>query len=326
MTETWCTDKSSVSLGLIQPPGYSIIHFPRHDRRGGGVGLIFRDSYKAKHVKCEKFSSFEQPVSLSCGTEQLEITCVYLSSGVFTQYFSSQFSELLSFLQAESAKHLIVGYFNFHVNTDTDVDAKKFKSLLHQFDLIQHVNVPTHIAGNTLDLVISRGDISVKDIRTDPSVRSDHFVVLFTLSSPSPGLPKQTVTYRSWKSVDHGQLRKDIGDAFSDFTCSDVESAVHNYNEVLQNIVDKHAPDKTRVVTIRPEAPWYNSNLAEEKRLKRKYERKYIKSKLAVDRELYCHQRDKYNNLLNTTKQDYFKNKIESATSTKELFKFVIIY
>ena len=86
-------------------------------------------------------------------------------------------------------------------------------------------------------------------------------------------------------------------------------------------IVDKHAPEKTRVVTIRPEAPWYNSNLAEEKRLKRKYERKYNKSKLAVDRELYCHQRDKYNNLLNTTKQDYFKNKIESATSTKELFK-----
>ena len=112
-----------------------------------------------------------------------------------------------------------------------------------------------HTAGNTLDLVISRGDISVKDIRTDPSVRYDHFAVLFTLSSPSPGLLKQTVTYHSWKSVDHDQLRKDIGDAFSEFTCSDIESAVHNYNEVLQNIVDKHAPEKTCVVTIPPEAP-----------------------------------------------------------------------
>ena len=102
LTETWCTDKSSVSLGLIQPPGYSIIHFPRHDRRGGGVGLIYRDSYEAKRVKCEKFSSFEhQTVSLSCGTEQLVVTCVYLSSGVFTQDFSSQSSELLSFLQAK---------------------------------------------------------------------------------------------------------------------------------------------------------------------------------------------------------------------------------
>ena len=201
------------------------------------------------------------------------------------------------------------------------MDAKKLISLLHQFDLIQHVNVPTHTAGNTLDLVISKDDLLVRDISTDLSVRSDHFAVLFTLSFPSPGLPKQTVTYRSWKSVDHDQLRNDIGEAFSDFTCSDVESAVHNYNEVLQHIVDKHAPEKTRVVTIRPDAPWYNSKLAEEKRLKRKYERKYNRSQLAIDRELYCHQRDKYNNLLNTTKQDYFKNKVESATSTKELFK-----
>ena len=215
---------------------------------------------------------------------------------------------------------LTPGIFSL-INSSWPSDAKKLKSLLHQFDLIQHVNVPTHTAGNILDLVISRGDISVKDIRTDPSVRSDHFAVLFTLSSSSPGLPKQTVTYRSWKSVDHDQLRKDIGDAFSEFTCSDVEPTVRNYNEVLQNIVDKHAPEKTRVVTIGPEAPWYNSNLAEEKRLKRKFERKYNKSKLAVDKELYWHQRDKYNNLLNTTKQDYFKNKIESASSTKEFFK-----
>ena len=121
--------------------------------------------------------------------------------------------------------------------------------------------------------------------------------------------------------MDHDKLRKDIGDVFSNFTCSDVESAVHHYNEVLQNIVDKHAPEKTRVVTIRPEAPWYNSKLAEKKRLKRKYERRYNKSRITVDRELYCHQRDKYNNLLNTTKQEYFKDKVESATSTKELFK-----
>ena len=249
------------------------IHLPRQDRRGGGVGLLYRDSYKAKRVKIEKFSSFEhQTVSLSCGT----VTCVYLNSGLFTQDFSSQFSELISFLQTKSAKHLIVGDFNFHVNIDTDVDAKKLKSLLEQFDLVQHVNIPTHTAGNTLDLVISKGDILVKDIRTDLSVSSDHFAVLFTLSSPSPGLPKQTVSYRSWRSVDHDKLRKDIGDAFSNFTCSDVESALHHYNEVLQNIVDTHAPEKTRVVTIRPEASWYNSKLAEEKRLKRKYERRYI--------------------------------------------------
>ena len=131
----------------------------------------------------------------------------------------------------EIAMYVVV--YDTKLIIDTDVDAKKLISLLHQFDLIQHVNVPTHTAGNTLDLVISKDDLLVRDISTDLSVKSDHFAVLFTLSFPSPGLPKQTVTYRSWKSVDHDQLRNDIGEAISDFTCSDVESAVHNYNEVL---------------------------------------------------------------------------------------------
>ena len=62
------------------------------------------------------------------------------------------------------------------------------------------------------------------------------------------------------------------------------------------------------------------------KRPKRKYEHMYNKTRLAIDRELYCHQLDKNNNLLNITKQDYFKNKVESTISTKEPLKFVIIY
>ena len=146
--ETWCTDKSSVSLGLIQPPGYSVIHLPRQDRRGGGVGLLYCDSYKAKRVKVEKLSSFEhQTVSLSCGTEQLLVTCVYLNSGVFTQDFSSQFSELISFLQTKRAKHLIVGDFNFHSNIDTDADAKKLKSLLNSSILFNMWIYPRTLLG-----------------------------------------------------------------------------------------------------------------------------------------------------------------------------------
>ena len=75
LTETSCTYKYSASFGLIQPPGYSVIHLARHDRRSGGLGLIYRGSYKAKQMKFEKCSSFEHQTSpLSCGTEQLVVT------------------------------------------------------------------------------------------------------------------------------------------------------------------------------------------------------------------------------------------------------------
>ena len=90
--------------------------------------------------------------------------------------------------------HLILGDFNTHVNDKSDPLAVKFLELLDRYNLIQHVKVPTHRAGNTLDLVITNDDLSVTDIRTDNLVPSDHYCVLFQVSAPSHAVPKQTHT------------------------------------------------------------------------------------------------------------------------------------
>lgn len=51
---------------------------------------------------------------------------------------------------------MLVGDFNFHIDRQTDCDAKRFVSILDSFDLVQHVAGPTHRDGHTLDLVITR--------------------------------------------------------------------------------------------------------------------------------------------------------------------------
>ena len=63
------------------------------------------------------------------------------------------------------------------------------------------------------------------------------------------------------------------------------------------------------------------SELVKEKRLRRKLERKYNKTKLAVDKERLDHQRNICNHLLTQAKQDYFKTKIETAETSKDLYK-----
>ena len=135
---------------------------------------------------------------------------MYNPNGIFSHDFDNEFSELLSGLQSTSSKHLILGDFNFHLNKSGDINANKFKSLLDQHNLAQHVDEPTHIAGNTLDLVITSRDLNVNDVRTDHSITSDHFSVLFSLTIPSPGSVRKTITYRKWKSIDVNQVREDI--------------------------------------------------------------------------------------------------------------------
>ena len=90
---------------------------------------------------------------------------------------------------------------------------------------------------------------------------------------------------------------------------------------MLKDIVDKHAPEKSRVGAVRAEAPWYTSELVKEQRLRRKLERKYNKTKLAVDKERLDHQPNIYNHLLTQAKQNYFKTKFETAETSKDLHK-----
>ena len=51
---------------------------------------------------------------------------------------------------------ILTGDFNFHVDVASDSDAQVFLDLLTSIGLKQHVTVPTHISGHTLDLLITR--------------------------------------------------------------------------------------------------------------------------------------------------------------------------
>ncbi len=61
ITETSLTGKNSDQkiIGDIKTEGYKFHHAPRNHRKGGGVGIILRDSLKFKQHPCFQSSSFE---------------------------------------------------------------------------------------------------------------------------------------------------------------------------------------------------------------------------------------------------------------------------
>ena len=127
------------------------------------------------------------------------MTTIYIPSGIFSSEFNEQISGLLSKLLSLTGKHVIIGDFYFRINNPTNTHAAKFKALTEQFNLIQHVSIPAHDAGNTLDLALTRDGLSVSSIFTDHSVKSDHSAVLFTISYTSPRVVIKSITYRKWK-------------------------------------------------------------------------------------------------------------------------------
>ena len=67
------------------------------------------------------------------------------------------------------------------------------------------------------------------------------------------------------------------------------------------------------MVTIRPNAPWYNTDINAAKRLRRKFEHKSVKSGLDSDKLHYKKQCKIISEMVLDSKKVYYKDKIDSA-------------
>ena len=98
---------------------------------------------------------------------------------------------------------LITADFNFHVDCHSDNDAKNFADVLQTFGLQQHVQVPSHLTGHTLDLNITRSnnDITVSSPKASVAL-SDHFLIECNLNIPRPSSTIKETVYRKLKTLD----------------------------------------------------------------------------------------------------------------------------
>ena len=164
------------------------------------------------------------------------------------------------------------------------------------------------------------------DVQVLADVYSDHRVIYCKINHAKPPPAKILKTCRPTKSLDVTKLQRDIADAFSQIHLSTSTQSLHDlvflYNDVLKDIFDTLAPIQTRWIRHRPQAPWYDDNLRQVKRDKRKLERKFRKSGLRVDKQQFELKCSEYNSLLETSKRNFFKSRIEQA-DRDQLFKLV---
>ena len=59
ITETWFRSQANNCTAILRENDYSIFHFNRDDKAGGGVAVIFRNWFKSNGAKSYNFKSFE---------------------------------------------------------------------------------------------------------------------------------------------------------------------------------------------------------------------------------------------------------------------------
>lgn len=111
---------------------------------------------------------------------------------------------------------------------------------------------------------------------SDPAI-SDHCTVHSeTLCLVKPTFERRTITYRKLRSLDTGLFIQDImNSTLTNHNFTDVSVLTDCYTNTLRSLLDKYAPAKSRIVTIRPATPWYSDHIRLEKPKRKKLERKW---------------------------------------------------
>ncbi len=284
LTETWLRsgDIDNYHIEEFCPTGYVFHHIPRSISRGGGVGLLIKKLFHVKKQSVTKFDSFEyMDVLVKHLYGDIRILVMYRpplrgqNSSIENNFFND-FSTLAEQLATAPGSLAIVGDLNLHMDDSCNANAKKFHDILESFNLKQHVSLPTHNRGHILDLIITRAeDCLVSDIVVKDPVLSDHLAVHCKLKLKKLPAERREVSFRKLKSININSMREDlksstvIMDAYTDLS-----GLINTYEHELKRILDTHAPKKSRMITIRPLASWYDNSINVEKRKRRKLERR----------------------------------------------------
>jgi hypothetical protein len=141
-----------------------------------------------------------------------------------------------------------------------------------------------------------------------------------------PPLPQKKVTVRSFKSMDMDKFTSDLkSSCLAQQQSESLDELCRTYDNTLRSLLDKHAPEKTITVTERPYTPWYNDEINDAKKLRRKYERLMRQPpRLTIHREMYLEQAHVVTEMIKAAKTSYFTDKVnECGRDQKALFRII---
>lgn len=327
IAETWLgTSGDATVISELLPTGYNIKHVPRQGKSAGygGVALIYKTSINVKVTDSHLINNFESFEHMEChvkvNTVDFILCVIYRpppsrSNKLKTSTFFEEWSSFLDRYSTVSAEVLITGDINLHLEDTNNHDAERFRCIVLEHGMRQHVSEPTHRRGHTLDAVLTRDTDTLLcgDVRVSDPGLSDHMAISCQLSMTKPNVTRLSISYRKYKDIDIDAFKSDITDSIAINMHLNTEDMVSLYDSTLISVVDKHAPLVHKTITSRPQTEWYDDNLRQEKVKKRYLERKWTKSKLTVFHEAYREQCARYNTLLQEAKTKHYTSKVESC-------------
>ena len=174
-------------------------------------------------------------------------------------------------------------------------------------------------------MITRSDDLFVSDVCTSDIVISDHSPVLCHLNLVKPLSKTKFVNFRNPKSICLDSFKRDISVSLACVDNSDISKLVSHYHEVLASTLNTHAPLKRRAVTVPvKKAPWYTPEIDFQKKVRRRYERRWRSTGLPSDKQKFSKQCAVVTKMLFLSKQQYFNSVVaDNENDQHSIFKTV---
>ena len=166
------------------------------------------------------------------------------------------------------------------------------------------------------------GEPNIQNVTVQDWNIADHYAVTCSVVLSAETVKPKIIHTRKYKRVNLCAFSADLLNKLPSMLCENVEQSVIAYDNALCDIVDTHAP----LVTMKPKGkstkPWYNDKIHDARKIRRQLERKWIKSGLEINRQMYLNQRNSVVVMIDLAKADYYKNKL-AQTDPADMFKVI---
>ena len=273
-TETWLLPSDITIIGVALPSFYSFHHVPRStDARGGGGGVtvwVFIQSRALLNVRLVPnhmdVSSFEfLEITFSLHLQDIRMAILYRPGHPGSdRAFMEDFGQFLEILSVCWEKLVICGAFNYWLdNPSLKPCTNEFMSLLNINNMSNYVQVPTHISGHILNLVLTPVGVDlVNQVEVSPIDHkiSDHALITFELGVIGPTTYSKKITVRSYRGLKVREVTSIIENDLLSAVAEGQTSLRHvdSYNRGFTSLRDQFCPLVTKEIRVRDDAEWYD--------------------------------------------------------------------
>ena len=327
--ETWC--HAGIDNSFLNIPGYKLIEDLRKDRSdtvqgvGGGL-LVYVRNGLAVFIPSDNNIDFIQYCTFQIELHQDTVNiCLVYRSPNSSNVNNTELNSLLLSLPKNS---LIIGDFNYpnidwNTFTSSSANVRQFLDIVINKDYSQIIDFPTHVRGNTLDLLLT--DLPSDSITVSSQGRlgkSDHNILLVKtrLSAPES---KTTEQIPQWNRANFPQIINDLESvnwSAELLNCS-AQEAWDLFSNKANETISRNVPFRPRRQTSKP--IWMNSKCLQAVRKKRKLWKRYKQCNTQQLFSDYKKQEKVTHKLCKQAKKTFEKKLSTDQTNTRKFFAYV---